>query len=325
MIVVYNRTDNRLLRGGPEVLTPDALWIDLLSPSTEEEHAVEALLGFDVPTHEEMKEIELSRRLSREDGILTMTAPVVANSTGINPETGPLTFILTADRLLTVRYSSPQTLINFQARLERVRPTLVGPEEMVLDLLDAFVERLADVLERVALDQDNISHRIFHHPTPFRHRRRTSPRELEVILRTIGRGGDLQSRARDSITGLRRVGAFLASDQRLLATKNGSARMAVIASDLQSLSEYADSLSVKISFLLDATLGMINIQQNNIIKLFSVMAVLLMPPTLVASIYGMNFRHMPELEFVWGYPAALGLMLVAAILPYWLFKRKGWM
>lgn len=123
--------------------------------------------------------------------------------------------------------------------------------------------------------------------------------------------------------GLRRIVAFLPEDA--LGMPEAKARLKTIGRDLQSLAEYATFLANKVAFLLDATLGMINIQQNHIIKLFSVMAVLLMPPTLVASIYGMNFHHMPELDQPWGYPAALALMVVAALLPYWLFKRKGWM
>ena len=206
-------------------------------------------------------------------------------------------------------------------RLERPHPPVTQAGDLMLGLIEALIDRLADVLERIAAEQDAISHHIFHHP--YRPSRRSSSRELEVMLRTIGRGGDLQSKAHDTIMGLRRMIAFMPDDR--LGVADGRARLKTIGRDLQSLAEYAGFLANKVAFLLDATLGMINIQQNHIIKLFSVMAVLLMPPTLVASIYGMNFHHMPELDLVWGYPAALMLMLVAAIVPYWLFKRKGWM
>ncbi|MCR6633132.1 MAG: magnesium transporter CorA family protein [Magnetospirillum sp.] len=321
MITLYTRTDGRLLRGGPEILGPDALWIDLLSPTPEEEDAVEALIGADVPTREEMQEIEVSSRLSRDGDHLTMTAPVLTNSTGINPQNVAMTFILAGDRLITVRYGTPQAVAAYMARLERGRPPAGGAGEVLLSLIEGIVDRLADVLERIAAEQDAISHRIFHHPN--RQRRRSSSRELEVMLRTIGRGGDLQSKAHDTIMGLRRVIAFLPEEE--LGLRDGRARLKTIGRDLQSLAEYAAFLANKVAFLLDATLGIINIQQNHIIKLFSVMAVLLMPPTLVASIYGMNFHHMPELDWVWGYPLVLGLMVAAALIPFWLFKRKGWM
>lgn len=322
MITLY-RTDGRLLHGGPEILSADALWIDLLSPTPEEEAAVEALVGSDVPTREEMQEIEASSRLSRDGERLTMTAPVLTNSTGLAPQNVALTFILTGPggRLITVRYGTPQAVAVYMDRLQRQHPPIAHAGELMLGLMEGLVDRLADVLERVAAEQDAISQNIFHHP--HRRQRRSSSRELELTLRTIGRGGDLQSKAHDTIMALKRIIAFLPAET--LGVADGKARLKTLGRDLQSLAEYAGFLSNKVAFLLDATLGMINIQQNSIIKLFSVMAVLLMPPTLVASIYGMNFHHMPELDQPWGYPAALLLMLVAAVLPYWLFKRKGWM
>jgi magnesium transporter len=268
-----------------------------------------------------MQEIEASSRLSRDNSRLTMTAPVLTNSSGMNPQNVAMTFILAGERLITVRYGTPQAVAVFMSRLERGHAPIRSAGELLLGLMEGIVDRLADVLERIAAEQDAISQRIFHHPQ--RPRRRTSSRDLEVMLRTIGRGGDLQSKAHDTIMGLRRIIAFLPEDA--LAVRDGRARLKTIGRDLQSLAEYATFLANKVAFLLDATLGMISIQQNNIIKLFSVMAVLLMPPTLVASIYGMNFHHMPELDQPWGYPAALLLMLVAGALPYWIFKRKGWM
>ncbi|MBC7908310.1 MAG: magnesium transporter CorA family protein [Rhodospirillaceae bacterium] len=324
MITTYHRIDGRLVCGGPDASTTDAVWVDLLSPTPEEERAVEALIGTDVPTREEMQEIEVSSRLSRDGNTLTMTTPVLTNSTGFNPENIAITFILAGPRLVTVRYGTPQGLAAFITRLER-HPTIASAGDLLLGMIESLVDRMADVLERIAQEQDAISHRIFHQPAPSRARRRSSSRDLEVMLRTIGRGGDLQSKARDTIMGLRRVITFLPGDDETLGVKDARPRLKTIGRDLQSLSDYADFLSNKVTFLLEATLGMINIQQNQIIKLFSVMAVLLMPPTLVASIYGMNFHHMPELDQPWGYPMALGMMLVAAIVPFWLFKRKGWM
>lgn len=319
MITLYT-TEGRLLRGGPEILGAEALWIDLLSPTPEEEQAVEALVGSDVPTREEMQEIEASSRLSRDGDRLIMTAPVLTNSAG-TPQNVALTFILAGSRLITVRYGTPQAVAVYMDRLLRPHPPVAHAGELMLGLMEGLVDRLADVLERVAAEQDAISQNIFHHPA--RQRRRSSSRDMELTLRTIGRGGDLQSKAHDTIMALKRIIAFL--PENALGIASGPARLNTLSRDLQSLAEYAGFLANKVAFLLDATLGMINIQQNHIIKLFSVMAVLLMPPTLVASIYGMNFHHMPELDQPWGYPAALLLMLVAALVPFWLFKRKGWM
>ncbi len=325
MITVFNSGTGRLVRGGTEALAEGGVWIDLLAPTPEEEAAVEALTGIEIPTREEMQEIEVSSRLFREGDVLYLTTPVLTNSTGFNPENISLTFVLTTERLITVRYATPQAVAGFMARLERQRPPPAGAGDLMLQLTEALVDRMADVLERIALELDGFSHRIFHQPTPVRQRRRSSARDLEVMLRTIGRGGDLQSKSRDTILGLRRLMSYLAAANDILRGKDVASRIKTISRDLQSLSEYSDFLNNKVAFLLDATLGMISIQQNHIIKLFSVVAVLFLPPTLVASIYGMNFHFMPELDKPWGYPMALVMMVAAAVLPYWIFKRKGWL
>jgi magnesium transporter len=325
VIATFSAKSGKLTRGGADILSPDALWIDLLAPTPEEEKAVESLTGITVPTREKMQEIEASSRLARVGDVLYLISPVLTNSTGFNPENISLTFVLTPRHLITVRHATPQAVAGFAARLERQHPAPASAGDLMLSLIEALVDRMADVLERIALELDGISHRIFHQPTPLRHKKRASSRDLEAMLRSIGRGGDLQSKSRDTILGLRRLAAYLTASSDLLGGKEASGRVKTITRDLQSLSEYADFLNNKIGFLLDATLGMISIQQNNIIKLFSVVAVLFLPPTLVASIYGMNFHFMPELDKAWGYPFALVMMVAAAVLPYWIFKRKGWL
>ncbi|MGE5545558.1 MAG: magnesium transporter CorA family protein [Solirubrobacterales bacterium] len=327
MITVYHADDGRIVRGGSEALTGKALWVDLLDPTREEEQAVEDLLSIDVPTREEMQEIEVSSRLMRDGDTLIMTSPVLTNSSGFDPRNSAVTFILAGGRLVTVRYDTPQAVATFAARLERnsAHPPMATGGQVLLGLLESVVDRMADVLERIGLELDGVSHRIFHQPAGGRGRRRSNSRELEVTLKSIGRNGDLSSKARDTILGMRRVVGFLPSTDEALGVVDARSRLKTIGRDLQSLSEYADFLNNKIGFLLDATLGMINIQQNQIIKLFSVVAVLFLPPTLVASWYGMNFHDMPELGWRFGYPYALALAIFAAVVPYWIFKRKGWM
>jgi magnesium transporter len=325
MISAYARGSDRLATGGPEVLTGDPLWIDLLRPTLEEEAAVEALVGIDIPTLEEMQEIEVSSRLARRGDTLVMTAPILTDSSGFNPSNTAVTFIVVGHRLVTVRYHTPQAIDIFIANLARREPKPASHGEILLGLVEAVVDRMADVLERIGNELDGVSHRIFHQPQPSRPRRRTTSREMEVTLRTIGRNGDLTSKARETILGLRRMASFLQPGEGTIGVLDAHVRLRTINHDLQSLSDFADFINNKISFLLDATLGMINIQQNQIIKLFSVVAVLFLPPTLVASWYGMNFQRMPELEWAWGYPFAMVLALLAAVVPYWIFKRKGWM
>jgi magnesium transporter len=179
----------------------------------------------------------------------------------------------------------------------------------------------------MSLDLDTLSRQIFEERPGTEKRRAGERRDLQVVLKTLGRNEDLASTARESLMGLTRMARFLLSlpeDEALRYGKERKSRLRTLSRDIVSLAEYASYETHKVNFLLDATLGMINIEQNRIIKLFSVAAVVFLPPTLIASIYGMNFDVMPELKWVAGYPAALGLMVLSAVLPYWYFKRKGW-
>lgn len=328
MITIYDFASGRLVTGGAELLRHDVpIWIDLLAPDPEEELAVERLIGIEIPSREAMQEIESSSRLSRDGDVLIMTTPILVNSTGFDPRNSAVTFILAPACLVTIRTATPGGIAAFLSRFDRAQPGLlpVTPGQVLVDLLEAVVDRMADVLERAGADLDAVSHRIFHQPAEGRPLRRSTSRELEVTLKTIGRSGDIGSKVRDTLLGLRRLVGFLPASDQALGIDDAKSRIKTVGRDLQSLSEYADFLDSKIGFLLNATLGMISIQQNNIIKLFSVVAVLFLPPTLVASIYGMNFTFMPELDKPWGYPLALVLMIAAAILPYWIFKRRNWL
>ena len=195
-------------------------------------------------------------------------------------------------------------------------------ESVLVALLEAIVDRLADILERAGRDIDQISRAVFRH----RADKPTRSHDFQEMLEAIGRKGDLTSNIRDSLVTLERLVGFLC--QAMLPRKNGRDmrdRVKTLARDIRSLEDHASFLSQKITFLLDATLGMINIEQNAIIKIFSVAAVVFLPPTLVASIYGMNFEFMPELGWHLGYPLALVVMIGSAILPYLYFKRRGWL
>jgi magnesium transporter len=169
---------------------------------------------------------------------------------------------------------------------------------------------------------DEVSHAIFEPQGTGAERTRS----YTAILSIIGRKGDLTSKVRESLVSIGRLVLFLANEaEGMRWAKDMRAQLKSMQRDVQSLSDHVSYLSGKITFLLDALLGMVSLEQNNIIKIFSVAAVVLMPPTLVASIYGMNFKSMPELDWHFGYPMALGLMLVAAILPYLFFKWKKWL
>ena len=308
--------------GPDEPLPGEAVWLDLVAPTPEEERKVESLLGVEVPTREEMQEIEVSSRLYEENGALYMTATVLSKAQSEQPQASAVSFILAGERLVTVRYADPQPFELFAARCQRTPVPQARGDGVLVGLLDALVDRIADVLEHIGLEVDAISHEVFEHPA--------SPRasgDFQDILRRLGRRGDLTSKVRESLVGVGRLLMFFAQvgPANTKTAKDLRNRMRTMTRDVRSLTEHASFLSGKINFLLDATLGMINIEQNAIIKIFSVVAVVFLPPTLIASIYGMNFEVMPELHWAFGSPLALALMVGSAVAPYLFFKRRGWL
>jgi magnesium transporter len=325
MLVAFVPRGNTLERVPVPEGTPvpaGAIWLDLYSPTQAEDRAVEAAFGVAVPTREEMAEIEPSSRLYIENNARVMTATLLFNSQTERPSITPVTFILAGNRLITVRYEEPKPFAIVGAKLARNCPAGVTGEMIMIDLLDAIIDRAADVLERAAADVEVISRRIFE-----RRGARDDPKQsYQAILRSIGRKGDLTSKIRESLVSIGRLVLFLANEaEGMKLPRDQRALVKSMARDVASLTDHSTFLANKITFLLDATLGMVSLEQNNVIKIFSVVAVALMPPTLIASIYGMNFQVMPELHWTYGYPAALVLMLAAAVAPYMYFKWKKWL
>src|SRR6266702_1429238 len=303
-------------------LPESAVWIDLVKPTAEEDQAVERLAGIAVPTREDMQELEISSRLYIETGARYMTATLMCAADTQNPRTTAVTFILVSHRLVTVRYDAPKPFMLVENKLARYCPPGITGEMVLMELLDAVIDRTADILERAGGDMDTISHAIFE---PEGTARTGHAKRYSDILIAIGRKGDLTSKVRESLVSIGRVVTFVAAAVDVKWSKDMREQLKTMQRDVTSLTDHASYLSNKITFVLDAMLGVVNLEQNNIIKLFSVMAVVLMPPTLIASIYGMNFKIMPELEWTHGYPFALVLMLIAAIVPYWIFKLKKWL
>ena len=302
------------------------VWIDLLNPTADEDSVVERRLGLDIPTRDEMQEIELSSRLYQEDGAEFLTVTVLMNLDGEQVQKTPVTFILKGQSLVTVRYADPRPVAAFLLRAQRPPAISCQTGELVmLGLIEALIDRMADRLERSVDVIDAISTEVFRSPASSSTRK---TRNLQSVIERIGREGDLLTLIRESLVGFSRLASFhtaLEGRGNRAATREGRTRLKIIQRDASALSEHAAFLSNKVNFLLDATLGLINLEQNQIIKIFSVAAVVFLPPTLVASIYGMNFDFMPELHWPFGYPFALGLMVASAILPYLYFKRRGWL
>lgn len=305
-----------------------ALWIDVKAPTVEDESALEKALGLDIPTREEMEEIEVSSRLYLENGAAYATALVLSRTDTDAATISPVTFILSDQRVITVRYEDPRAFSVFAARGMKNGIGGDAPDLALVGILEAIVERLADLLERTTRETDAISRRIFEAPG----KKPTRTNDFQRILIELGNKGEFASNVRDSLVTLSRAVGFMIfhADQRekegrdLKCDKEFRARLKSVSRDVSSLTDHVSFVADKITFLLDATLGMVNIEQNQIIKIFSIAAVAFLPPTLIASVYGMNFEFMPELKEPLAYPVVIGIMILSAVIPLAYFKRKGW-
>lgn len=306
----------------PGAIPANVIWIDLHNPTREEEKLAEQALGQNIPTREELFEIEPSSRLYSRNGALFMTASVIHGISQGKPDTDPIGFILTDRQLITVRYVDPLPFTRFIEQLCAEPGPGLSPLSILVRLLDVIVDRLADELESAAKDIESLSSRVFKHRSKVGSRK-TEVR-LEALLMRIGEVQRLLSEIRESALSTSRLLSFLGtaklcrdSDQRDIVES--------LQGDVHALLDHNDFLTDNLGFLMNASLGLITLEQNFVMKVFSVVAVVLMPPTLIAGIYGMNFEHMPELRWLLGYPFALGLILLSAIIPYWLARRSGWL
>lgn len=317
------------------------VWLDLFQPTEQEEIIVDMAFSINLPTHREMQQIEVSRRLYREGDALFMTATVLTKADTHEPASSPVTFIFAENRLVTLRYATPLPFETFRAERETELELYDTGLRNFEGLVNAIIERIADVLENAGATLDDLSHEIFRPAdgaarpaadrkdeakksgAAARAQSQFKPRDLEQVLRRLGRCSDLLSRIRDSLGSIGRMLSFFVSAQKNLPPDTAE-HLRTLSHDLGPLSDHASFLSQKVSFLLDATLGLINIEQNTIIKVFTIAAVLALPPTLVGTIYGMNFETIPELRWSVGYPFAIMMMLLSAIGPYYYFRRRGW-
>jgi len=298
------------------VLPPDVLWIDLFRPTREEETAVEAALKLGLPTPEEMAELEASSRLFRENGAVFLIADLMHHGDDDLPALAPTTFVITDGPLVTIRYVDPKPFSMLDDRLDR-EPTLCGcGRQVFLNLMEAVIDRLSDVLSGNAANVESMSGQVFA-------QRKTVG--FDRLITKLGRAHMANARIEQSLSGLARIFAFLGPDDRFEKDAEIREHLRSLGGDAASLIAHAQAVAASINFQLSAALGLINIEQSSIIKIFSVAAVAFMPPTLIASIYGMNFNHMPELRWMAGYPLAILVMLIAAITPLLWFRKKGWL
>lgn len=332
MLFVYVRENDRLTSleaaAAVRALQSPGMgpWIDLILPTPAETASVQQNLGITIPTREEMQEIEMSSRLYVEDGAEFMTVVSLSALDTDEPVASPMTFIIKGQSLVTVRYEEPKPIQGFILRVQKPGAVPVGNgEQIMFGLVEAMVDRLADALERIGGKLDSFSRTVFRSKAGGASGTRT--RDFQALIEQIGREGDLLGMVHESLISMTRLLSYHSAleDGDKKTNKDMRERLKTLQRDVSALTDHTTFLSGKINFMLDSTLGLINLEQSHIIKVFSIAAVCLMPPTLVASVYGMNFKHMPELDFEFGYPMALLLMLVTAIVPVFYFKRIGWL
>jgi magnesium transporter len=304
-------------------LPPDSLWIDLLEPTPEEEKLVEGTLGIDVPTRDEMREIEASNRFYEENGALYLTATLVTKLDTDLPERTQVTFILTGSKLVTNRYTDPMPFRRFITYAANHPAIAASGATVLAGLLEAVINRIADVLEKVGADIDSISSEIFSSSRV--DDKRSSPLDFRNVLERIGQSGDLVSKASESLVSLTRLLGFVQQSASPEVTQESRVRYRTLSRDVLAMSEYSAFLGNKVQFVLDATLGMVSIDQNNILKIFSVVTVVLLPSSVITGFFGMNFQSLPWLHDTWGPGLGIAMMLVSGVVPYLYFKRRGWL
>lgn len=300
------------------------IWVDMQAPTEEELQSVQRQLHVEIPSKSEIWKNHILNRLYIEDGIAFMNAVLITKVESPHPGTSPVTFILSPRFLLTVHDIDPTSFRNFARRLQKPGTIVNNPSYVLEGLLEEIIMRVAYNSEVVVDALDELSHNIFAQSKGDEgHKMANDARQMTDILKRLGAIEDLNSKINESLHSLTRMLVFFkeAVSESPVLDKN----LDILLTDTAALTTQASFLSNKITFQLDATLGMINLEQNTIIKIFSVVAVFFMPPTLVTSMYGMNFQHIPELKWVWGYPIALGIMAMCAFIPYIYFRRKGWL
>lgn len=303
-----------------EALPPKSLWIDLQQPTTEERNWIAQSLSITLPSPEDMQAIEASNRMHTAGHVTYLTIDLLVGAETMQPSLDVMMMIALPQSMVTLRFCTPKSINTFAMRVKQQPDLLVTAEDGVLAMLDAITDRIADFLESLGRDADKLSMQIFR-----RGKSGVKEKQLQDILENIGMVGDTTHKIRESISGLARLMTFLGHRKSLPLTKDQIIKFDALKEDIASLAEHAQFILQETAFLLDATLGQINIEQNNIIKFMSFIMVAFTPPTFFASMWGMNFHNMPEYAFTWGYPMAWGVMILSALIPVIYFVKKKWL
>lgn len=307
----------------PAVARGEAVWIDLLQPTAEEIARVETQFGIRVPSREQLDEIESSSRLRLEGKRLYLSMPVGTQHGLIEARPSPVGFVASPDLLLTVRYEELRSFANVRESISK-QGRMPGSAPIFVMLLEAMIDVAADVLEKLAGELGDVSRQVFRRGRDRAQRASRFSRRLRAALDLLGDAGEHLSQIRESLMGLQRIVVFAAEAGQQWLGPDMQVRLTTVRQDLGSLTDFEEHLSGKTQFLLDATLGFINTEQNDIFKVLTIVSVVGIPPTLIASMYGMNFHNMPELSWPWGYQYGLALIATSTLLPIIWFKWRGW-
>ncbi|MFD1795379.1 magnesium transporter [Paracoccus aurantiacus] len=320
MLRAYKQDGDHLVEQGSGANLADAAWLDLYRPLPEQIASAEAL-GVMIPTLEDMSEIEISSRLYLDGQVAYMTAMLPGLTPDKQAVSGPVTFVLTPERMFTVRHHAPRPFDTFAEHASKSASGIRTTERLFLGLIEEIIARQADLLEGAGKVLDETLREVFSPQS------RKRPQILQMALERIGQESDVIARIRLALLSLERVLSFYSATQP--ARPGDGTKLKVILKghqrDLQALQEHADFLSSRVSLSVDATIGMISLQQNDTVRVLSVVAALFLPPTLIASTYGMNFKNMPELEWAYGYEWALGLMAATVVGTWLLLRWKKWL
>jgi magnesium transporter len=324
MLIGYTIAKNKSVTKA--VLTPknrskirDSVWIDVLQPSPQEKIWLKKRYGIHLPSSAEVDKIEVMTPFYKEKDVYYMTCTIVDQT----HTSTPITFILTPQCIFTLRYEDSQNMRNF-ARYSIQNPNLLcAPHAVFTALIEMIINKIGDILDTTGSELDDLIQSVLEQPPENVGRK---SQNYNNVIRSIGYTGNLISKNRESLASINRALMYFGQieDAQYINKREQRSKLKHLGREISSMTEYAAFLAQRNYFLLDGTLGMISVEQNIIIKIFTIAAVVFMPPTLIASIYGMNFDFMPELHSTWGYPVALGVMISSAILPYFFFKRKGW-
>jgi magnesium transporter len=308
--------------------TQDALpegttWIDAFEPDEAEIAFLQRTLKIDVPTYDRLIEIESSSRLSNEDDHITISLPLVVRAADGMPHTTPIGFVLSREILLTVHFEALRAFDPLAVRHNPNGGAQTGIAHF-LTIVECIIDHIADVLEHVGADLDDISRRIFSEEMARNHQPRTEGSNLRSVLRQVGRSGDLTAKISDSLLGMGRMIPYVVANATPYISPVEKRRLDNLARDISSLNDYETHLTDKIQLLVDVTLGFTNVDQNNVFRILTVFSIIGIPPTFFASMYGMNFKTMPEYDWAWGYPYGLTIIALSAIIPAVWFKWRGW-